>query len=290
MDSLKILHTFCDNIRTGAKGIAIDQIDTEIMDMQFTDERIKFKKSDQRMILRFREKYGLELTEDTVRQFSVSSCALRWRRPATREKEGYLPGGFSFNGLTDIFESQASFWEKSVEEFKKVGEAHLIDRELLTKLRWIESPTPLIEAWYNPQFGCVKFEEGKFPDEFYFYDSGLIYLLPFQSFDEYIKALADSAAVIGWQYFYIDPELVIKKNNGVNYITWSQHISSELEEGLKSLTIKTDTRFDRLDLIDEYLERCIRLLPGSFPFINFGHHKKYYSAFRKLYSKSRTKK
>ena len=146
-------------------------------------------------------------------------------------------------------------------------------------MRWIESPAIPNEAEYRPQFGCVILEKGKLPDSFYYYDSGFVYPLSFKTYEEYVKGLISSGSVICWQYFYIDLALIISQNQHVKHITWSQHIYSRLEDGLDSIHYKKDSKYDRLDLINEYLERCVRLLPKTFPFLDFTHHKKHYSEF-----------
>src|ERR1700743_3133024 len=106
MDSLELLHDFCDKCRIEAKGITIDDIYTKILDMQFAPGKKKSGESDKERAVEFKENYGINLDEHHIRLFYLGSTRMRWRRPETTEKEGYLPGGFAFNGLEDIFESQ----------------------------------------------------------------------------------------------------------------------------------------------------------------------------------------
>jgi len=286
MDSIQNLYSFVKKLPEKAKGISIVELHVEVLDMLFEDTSKRLEKIGKDTIQKFREEYGIILDMEQVKFSYLSSCRLRWRRPE-KEEDGYLDGGFSFNGLTDIFSRNLQFWKKSVEEFKEYENEKLIDLKLLKQLRWIESPTIPIEAEYTPQFGCVKLQKGKLPDEFYYYDSGIIYPIPFKSFDEYVDGLVASGSVTCWQYFYVDPELIISKNKEIKYITWSKHTTSRLGGGIDSIHFKPEVKYDRLDLINEYMERCVRLLPESFPFINFTYHKKHYSEFEKLYKKLR---
>ena len=91
-----------------------------------------------------------------------------------------------------------------------------------------------------------------------------LFPLPFTSAEEYLRAMIASAAVECWQYFYIDPELVISKSKGLSYFTWDLHFRTELGHDLDVAYYVENAPHDRLDLIAEYLERCIRILPGTF--------------------------
>jgi hypothetical protein len=286
MNSIKNLHAFASNLESKGKDIKIDELDIEILELLLEGASKKLESLSQKKIKEFRDKYKITVDAEQVQFFFLTSTRLRWNRPE-KDGEGYLDGGFVFSGATNIFSAGYKFWEKSVEKFIKNEKEELINNSLLSQLHWFESPTIPTEAEYTPQFGCVKPRKGELPDEFYFYDSGLIYPLPFKSFDEYINALVATGAVSCWQYFYIDPELIISKNNELKYITWSNYNISRLEEGIESIRYKPSIKYDRLDLINEYLERCIRLLPITFSFLDFSYHESYYSAFKKLYDKKR---
>ena len=88
-----------------------------------------------------------------------------------------------------------------------------------------------------------------------------------------------SAAVRCWQYFYVDPELIINKSKGLSYFTWVLYLKTRLDNDLISMNYVENAQYDRLDLIAEYLERCVRILPDTFP----NHHKVYFKRFMALY-------
>ena len=283
MNNLENIYLFIKSINEKSNGIIVDVQNVEIAEMIVKGKKEKFVNQDNVRKSEFKEKYNIDLTNEQLEDFYLTSCKLKWKRTEQLSGEGYLLGGFAFNGLTPLFESQVQFWKESTGVFDQSDQENSIDYNLLKQFRWLESPTPLNFAELTPQFGCVKFEQHKFPEQFYFYDSGLIFPLKFKSLEEYITNLICSAAVTCWQYFYIDPDLVISKNKGLKYVTWSLHSLSKLDAGLKKLEYNKNIKVDRLDLINEYLERCIRLLPDAFPFIDFSHHVNYYNNFKKKY-------
>lgn len=287
MNNIENILNFAKNIRSEAKGIVISDQNTKMLESLLSGDNKKIKKLNEMRHLRFLEAYHLDLDEHQLMLFYLSSGSLKWHRPEQQSKEGFLSGGFAFNGIEDVFLFDSLFWEKSIDIFKKYESESLIDFDELKRLKWIESTTALTEPYYSPQFGCVEFEKNRFPDKFLFYDSGLTYALPFDSFDAYINALLASSAVRCWQYFYIDPAIIIAKNKGLKYITWSLHATSHLDGDLDKLAYNTHAKFDRLDLINEYLERCVRLLPSAFPFLDFSHHKEHYARFSALFDKNR---
>ncbi|NML21665.1 hypothetical protein HHL16_12310 [Pseudoflavitalea sp. G-6-1-2] len=287
MPAIKNLYTFLQNIRKKSVNIDVEVLDTESLDPLFSGGADETKELDEQRKEKFKTTYGIALSKEQIDYFHLTSCILRWNRSEQEPKEGLLSGGFAFNGISNLFKFNNPFWQESADKFKETAKGKLPDEALLQQLRWIESPTPKNSGIYTPQFGCVILEKEKFPNQFYFYDSGLVYPLPFQSYEEYIDALTDSAAVRCWQYFYVDPALIVQKNKGLSYIGWSLHVTSHLEEGIRDLTVNKNIQSDRLDLIDEYLHRCVQLLPKSFPFLDFSHHKKHYEAFSKLYEKSK---
>lgn len=289
MQSLKKLYSFLEETMKESTKIEVEESDYETLGMFLTGDIKKFEKLDATKIAGLKEKYGVNIAEDHYGLLYLGSTSLRWKRPEQKPEEGFLSGGFAFNDINDIYKFKTEFWQKSLRKLEKLGAQELVRIKDLESLRWFESPTPVSEAEYSPQFGCVKLRDGELPDDFYYYDSGILYHLPFKSFDEYISAMVDSAAVRCWQYFYIDQKEIIKKNRGLNYATWSLHINSKLESGITDLEPRVDAKSDRLDLINEYLQRCILLLPDSFPFLDFSQMTRYYKRFEEVYNRERSK-
>lgn len=282
-ETLKMIYQFIQDVNKHSL-VRIDQIEIDKLKkklklgevskaLDFIAEKIEIK-------------HKIKLTEEQKLVFYLPG-EFSWTREAQKPEEFLIQGGMFFNGLTDIFSFEPTFFEYSLDKFLKYEDDSKTDIELIRKLRFIESPTSLQDATYTPYFGCVKLKEGEFefPNEFYFYDSGLVYKLPFTTYEEYIDALIQSAAVNCWQYFYINPEEIVSKNKGVKYITWGLHTRTRLDEDLAGLFFVSDAKYDRLDLINEHLEQCVKLLPSSFPFLKFEHHTQYYSHFKKIYER-----
>lgn len=250
------------------------KIDTLQMFVDFTKEEIKQKKE-------------IEFNEANDYWLYIIGAHLYWTRMG-REGKGSLAGGFYINGATMIFlTDQQKFWERSEMAFDRFdNKAALLDDP--RHLSWFESTTGIKDPLSTPYFGCTKIKNSADLDEFYFYDSGKLYDLPFKSVKDYFSAMFSTAAVECWQYFFIPPEVIIEKNKGLPYITWNLHYRSELEDGIKLLQYNPSIQYDRLDLINEYLERCVTLLPKSFPYLDFSHHIEYYEGFKSAYERSKT--
>lgn len=224
---------------------------------------------------------NIRLSNSQKELFFVDTSKLNWGRGEQISQEGTLAGGFYINGIRGMFLEPNDFWKDIAEVFKEVGQEDRL--EIPRGFSWLTGTHAVNSARRLCHYGCVKLEQGKFPAEFYFFDSGLLFPLPFKTVEEYIQAMITSAAVECWQYFYIDPELVISKSKGLSYFTWDLHFRTCLGNDLDELFFVENAPHDRLDLIAEYLERCVNLLPETFPFLDFKHHKQYLSDFLALY-------
>jgi hypothetical protein len=285
---LEKLAEFLDTIGKEAKNLDFEVIDDKIL-RNFIDNKQNIYQYDFEMVLsEIENKLNTKLLESEKNWYYTCPVEIQWSRPEQKSKEGFISGGFYINGLTDIFFYPINFWERDFAPFEQMGQANLFEEP--SQFNWIVGTTAVASPFYTPEFGCVKRDLSGFPNEFFFYDSGLIYLLPFKSFEEYLEAMMASASVRCWQYFYINPQIIIQKNAQLNYFTWSLHLNTNLGEGLNSLYPVKDVKFNRLDMINEYLERCVRLLPDSFPFLDFSYHQNYYNDFEKLYSATKNNK
>lgn len=282
------LSDFVDNVSSQSEGVKISDISRTELDRYVSDNVTHSNEDVSYAINDIEEVSGIEVdvTDELVCLVYLSDQGLNWSRPEKKSNEGFLSGGFYINGILDIFSYPVDFWKDSLVDFEKNGISGA--SKMPENIRWFESPVAHNSSIYKPFYGCVIVDSESLSDQFYFYDNGLLYKLPFSSFEEYFEAMINSAAVECWQLFYIDPEEIVKKTKGVSYITWIQYLNSYLDERMHSLKLDKDVKFDRLDLVNEYLERCVRLLPDTFPFIDFSQHKDYYTKFKKLYDKEKS--
>ncbi len=211
-----------------------------------------------RLISRIKRKENYELSQKQTLLYYLSGIEVEWGRPGQNAGEVVLHGGFAFNGLTDVLTMPTDFWAHSVNKFRK----NLSTEELafFNKLSWFESPTPHASAVYTPMYGCLELLENKFPEKLFFYDSATVYELD-MTIEAYISNLLDSVALYCWQYFYINPEEIIKKNKGVKGASWYM-----------TMEINFPEENDRLQNIIRYMEYCMEYLPGSFPGMDFSFH------------------
>ncbi len=278
---IQLLYDFVEGATNESVGIELQKASHKKLKKYLAGKTELFETEIDSRIATIRDEAGIEFPDAQRDLFYLGSFKTRWNRRSQTPDEGVVSGGTYINGILDTFLYPVEFWDKATRKFAQHG----LERraEIPTDMRWIESTTAYNDPEYTPQFGCVKIDSEAFPTEFYFYDSGFVYRLPFTSFEEYFTAMAASAMVRCWQYFYIDPQTIVAKNRDQLYLTWSLHVGTRVDERLRGFEPVTDTPFDRLDLIHEYLHRCITLLPGSFPFLDFDHHQEHFAAFEARY-------
>lgn len=313
--NLKKLYSFFINLETNSFHIkAVPAYEIEIFGeyANATPEWLDANgKEDMDFLLRNidRDLSGVELPDWLNLLLPLTNILVRWHRKETQPLEGSLLGGCSFNDVLSLLSGENFiFWEESHKDFLP-GELPEEEIQMVRKLRWLESPSSVHEDLYTPMFGCVLYEEDKLPDRFFFYDSGYVFPMEIDSYGEYIEALSATAAVYCWQYFYIDPELIIAKYKSVRPDTifisnasffnpsMQRYVSDNIDavpdrypafENGRARFWDEDNTIDRVDVIAEYLERCIRLLPETFPFLDFTHHKEYYGKFISLYKAAKS--
>lgn len=230
----------------------------------------------------------LEIKEEDAYVIFLTTLRCQWTRSEKSSGEGYLDGGFTFKGLGEIYLKDQKFWEKEIKKISKLDNITL-NNKLIESLKVIESQFLFLnlDAIQLPYAGCVVLEENrKLPKKFYYFDGGIVFKLNLFSFDDYINALIYTAGVKGWQYFYINPNDLIDLNNKTNYFSWTIK-TSNIDERINNLTYHEDIQIDRLNLLIEYLERCVNILPKTFNFLDFSHHKNHLNELKKLHSKIR---
>ncbi len=290
---LRLINSIESTIEENLGYMSISKHDTDynIMQNYNSNTEPEFMRRFNRLVLReerkIQEQLNIKLSEIDKEILYLFGSSFYWTRGETKPKEGLLSGGFSFNSIDGMFFYPSSHWEYGLNQFNKFEESSLEEITLIKKLMWFESTSTPQEVLPSQNIGCFLLEKDKFPSKFYFFSNGLCYRLSFDNFISYIDALIASCGVEYWQYFYIDPAIIITKNKGLIYLTHGTHHKTCLNKRLRDLTYHPNTPYDRLDLIHEHLERCVRLLPNTFPFADFTHHQNYYKRFKELYDASK---
>ena len=127
--------------------------------------------------------HGLNLKPDEADIIFLTSYGMDWWRPERFSKEGFLTGGFSFNGLSGLFEPASGFWKKTTEQFEQYNPQSKADTKLLSDLVWVESQFHFsnVNTVSFPFAACAEKNERSLPEKFFFYDSGLLLDLPISS-------------------------------------------------------------------------------------------------------------
>lgn len=275
---------FLDVLRHTSGHVTLKTCDTELFEQYITDPetREKFDSHRLRRFERIRDRQGIGISEDQQFLFFAFSAHLQWQRIDTEGPEHPLRGGFALRSGGEIaraMKKPCKVLTASYQDFTKYEVPKPQDAALMEQLLWFDRMFPTAGSQYTGFNACVRPGDDTFPADFYFYDDGLPYALPFKTYADYIDAMVRNAAVECWQYFYIDPEEIITRNRGLSYMTTRLRVSTGLKEGLPVYELDPAFKYDRLDLIREYLGRCVRTLPLAFPEINFDHQAAYLDRF-----------
>ena len=233
---------------------------------------------------------GLSLNADKESLFYLFSPELKWSKHGFKGKDGNwinpIDGGFCINSIYEILTSeQEKFWERASKKYQDYEPYTKEYFELINQLAWFDSPTSFVDRAITPFYTCLKIEEGKFPTAFYFYDSHLVYQLPFKTYEEYFETLFASTCIECWQFFYINPNELIKRSKGKCYFT--VFLKSPKTENQSIINFEPEVKEDRLDVIHGYLEHCVTALPEIFPEKDFSYHINFFKEFNALYLESK---
>ena len=281
-------YEFIQNLKHHSVDLKFDRLEYEKIKKEVEGKSDKlFVKDLERRKNNISRINGFEFPSDHDYLFYLSSLNIRWYRPELKSMEGLLSGGTYINGIIDAFQLATPFWEKANQKFNGFSLKDLPAIPLNN--HWIESPASFLDAEYAPQYGCFEITPNHFPDKFNYFDSGILHPLPFNSFENYFSALINTGMVKHWQYFYIAPKEIIARNKNLPYLTLSLHRSSNLHKNIRNLAFDESIIYDRLDLIMEHLEKCIRLLPKAFPFLDFSYHENHVRELTLLYEEFKEK-
>jgi hypothetical protein len=277
---------FLQRIKDDSVGVDIIECKLKKIEKLFAGKNEAYEIDFSQTSASIKGKANYEIDSHFKELYYLSATSLKGNRRAQIPGEGLIYGGFYINGYTDLFLLDPTpFWESFESKFNSIGFENLIDHPDKS-LRWLEVSRAFNDPEKLHHYGCIEMASELILKKYYFYDCGFIYNLPFNSFNDYLCAMISTAAVRCWQLFYVNQETIISKNKKVPYILHSLHTSSKLDEKLRLLNYDKDLKYDRLDIINEYIKRAVDLLPKSFPFLDFTHHVKYYEKFEKLYEDS----
>ena len=268
---LQQIKQFIDFVREHPGPVKVYEESTKMFDQFMTDDNFKkkFIPHIERWIEMVKSKCSVSVEDDHKLTFSLFSVYLRWEVEDPELGNIPLMGGFTFNSGPSMLISPNGAWRDSYQDYIKYENPDQSARDLVERLTWFESPSFPGRAPLTHYYGCVLPNGTTFPNEFYFYDGGVVYALPFKTYAEYIQALLASAGVDCWQYFYIDPKIIVEANKGSNYITTQLRVGTRFVEDISIYEYNPSYTFDRLDLILEYLNRVARVFPMAFPDMDF---------------------
>ena len=103
--------------------------------------------------------------------FFIDVSKLNWDRGEQISAEGTLAGGFYINSIKEMLLEPTDFWKDIVDKFQEANQEDKV--EIPEGFSWLTGTHVVNSASRLCHYGCVKPAQGKFPSEFFFYDSGL---------------------------------------------------------------------------------------------------------------------
>ena len=215
---------------------------------------------DLEFIKKYENKYNISIPDYDYWRYS--SLELSWKK----NDEPILYGGFNINGMTELFETKlgGSAFQIELETYEDLYAENLELKDFM----WLTKQL----ATHDAHYGIVHREYGKYPWDIYFLAKGSVFFMNI-SFEDYFKAMLDSFAIVGWQYFYIEPdELIARTNNQI-----MENFDYLFGDSEKYSLPNTAPRINGILLC---MEICAEWLPKLFPGNDFSYHQQRVSVLR----------
>ncbi|MBX2950358.1 MAG: hypothetical protein KF704_13850 [Crocinitomicaceae bacterium] len=226
----------------------------------------------------FADLWGGAISDEDLQWERIGNFDFDWQ--LTLENT-YLYGGFQTNGFYDALVSPAQPEYLSIEcehEFLSKEE----ERFLKEETNWFCKSAHGMGNGTNAIFHRAK---DKYPFDILFLDRGILFKTDF-TLESYYQSMIDSAAVCGWQYFYLDFEEIKKKcadfKVGQRWLTLYPY-----NEGMAASPFGSDVTKEtsRLDALLHHMEVCVYFLPKIFPEKEFTYHANRLNEFKEFLNK-----
>ncbi len=215
---------------------------------------------------------------------SVASLELDWVAAAEVHTDEFLWGGFkilnifeSLGGPShfwDIYNNDDRFWNNNAQP-----ESEAIWQDFLPKLNYFHKSGHGDDG----TFGCILREEGVYPCPIYFYDSGIWFEME-MGMEEYYNKMIECKAVYYWQYFYISPDVIVKKlgnfkpmyeEYSANYFNGPHPFMDKYKDGTFTFSIEG---------VLHQMEIIIKRFPTLFPGYDTAFFEEKYNALKRAFN------
>lgn len=254
------------------------------------EEQAEFGKinNSERGLRRARRYINIEIPHNDFFKFkSLGSITLDWETLFANRLEKYLWGGYQIHGFASAMGTHSHFWKMYNDDSRFWKNNHQPEEEAIYK-EFLPQLSYFQKSGHGDDgtFGCFYREKGVYPCKIYFYDKGVWFPMEV-SLEEYYDKMIASNAVYYWQYFYIDPEIIVKKLGNFN----PMFIESEAQyflgptgtfpDKFRDGTFKTS-----LDAVLYQMENIIQRFPKIFEGYDVSFFKERYDLLKDTYEDS----
>lgn len=187
---------------------------------------------------------GIEISQDDHDLFELFSIRFNWTNDNDDNNPNqYLYGSFFIADMANALRIPSQFWKVYNDP-----QPNSAEESELQKLACFQRSAHGDDG----TFGCFYREPPNYPCEIYFYDNGAFCPMNL-TLREYFETMLHCKAVVLWQYFYIEPQTIVKMLDGLHCNNWI------------SLYDDLEGNPTRVEGVIVHMERVIRLFPGLFP-------------------------
>ena len=165
------LFDFIQNIENNSLHIDVDVLKYKKVQKYINGNTNFYKIDVEEQTQELLDGLSIELSESQKELFFIDATQLLWDRGEQISAEGTLAGGFYINGIVEMLLEPTDFWRNIANRFQKAGQEDRL--EIPKGFSWFTGTHAVNSARRRCHYGCVKPAQGKFPSEFFFYDSGL---------------------------------------------------------------------------------------------------------------------
>ena len=165
------LFNFIQNIESNTLNIDVDVLKYKKIQKYVAGNTSFYADDVEEQSQELREGLGIELSENQKELFFIDVSEFHWDRGEQISAEGTLAGGFFINGITEMLLEPNNFWKDIADKFQEANQEDKV--EIPEGFSWLTGTHAVNSSRRLCHYGCVKPAQGKFPSEFFFYDSGL---------------------------------------------------------------------------------------------------------------------
>ena len=212
-----------------------------------------------RIVEKISGKLDIDILEEDYHFFNYTGMRLDWDNSKNNGFHEYLFGGFDLYGINSALVYPTKFHESYY-----TPELSNRDKNLISQLGYFQKSGHGDDG----VFGCLLREKGVYPPKLYLFDHNVIFPLD-MTFQQYFDNMLKCNAVTLWQYFFIEPEVIVDKLKDISIEKWHSLYEDKLGD------------VSRAHGVLAHMEKVVRMFPRLFPDTDITFFQEKYDALEK---------